>query len=47
MKSIVKFLTYFSALIIVSCIEPHDMLTVINSDGTCNREFTGKTIIHL
>ncbi|MDD5184032.1 MAG: hypothetical protein PHS84_02090 [Paludibacter sp.] len=43
MKSIVKFLTYFSALFIVSCIEPHDMLTVINSDGSCYREFTGKT----
>lgn len=40
MKSIIKFLTYFAILFVVSCVNPTDMLTVINSDGSCYREFT-------
>src|ERR1035437_6160348 len=43
MKSSVKFLTYFSILFIASCTDPTCMLTVINPDGSCYREFTGKS----
>jgi len=43
MKSIIKFLTYFAILFVVSCVNPTDMLTVIKSDGSCYREFTANT----
>ncbi|MFT3753931.1 MAG: hypothetical protein QM800_13985 [Paludibacter sp.] len=39
MKSIIKFLLSSCFLIVVSCGQPTDMLTVINSDGSCYREF--------
>ncbi|HEY5589811.1 MAG TPA: hypothetical protein VIK55_02225 [Paludibacter sp.] len=40
MKSVNKLLIYFVALFVVSCVNPTDMLTVINPDGSCYREFT-------
>ncbi|MDD4968443.1 MAG: hypothetical protein PHT07_03340 [Paludibacter sp.] len=40
MNSALKLLIYFAILFAVSCIHPNDMLTVINSDGSCYREFT-------
>ncbi len=40
MKTIVKFFLLVGAMFIVSCSQPTDMLTVINSDGSCSREFS-------
>jgi len=40
MKSIIKFIFYFLILLFVSCIQPIDMVTVINPNGSCYREFT-------
>ena len=40
MKSINKLLSYFAILFFASCTQPSDMLTVINSDGSCYREFS-------
>jgi hypothetical protein len=40
MNSTIKFLIYFFVLSVVSCTESTDMLTVINPDGSCYREFT-------
>jgi len=40
MSSILKLLFYFAILFVVSCTQPNDMLTVINSNGSCYREFT-------
>lgn len=42
MNSIIKFLFYFAVLFIVSCTESTDMVTGINSDGSCYREFNSK-----
>jgi hypothetical protein len=42
MNSTIKFLFYFAVLFVVSCTESTDMLTVINSDGSCYREFNSK-----
>ena len=39
MKSLVKLFLFFAVLFIASCTQPTDMLTVINSDGSCYREF--------
>lgn len=40
MNSTSKFLFYVAMLFVVSCTQPSDMLTVVNSDGSCYREFT-------
>ena len=40
MKSTVFHLLFIVALAVSSCSEPTDMLTVINADGSCYREFT-------
>jgi hypothetical protein len=40
MKSISNILIFFVVLFSVSCLEPTDMLTVINPDGSCYREFS-------
>lgn len=40
MKAIVKYLIFSVVLFTASCTEPTDMLTVINSDGSCYREFS-------
>ena len=37
---------YVAALFVVSCTEPSDMLTVINPDGSCYREFSANTQPH-
>ena len=42
MNSTIKFLFYVAILFVVSCKQPGDVLTVINSDGSCYREFTVK-----
>ncbi len=39
MKTTVFHLLFIVALAVSSCTEPTDMLTVINSDGSCYREF--------
>ena len=39
MKTTIKFLLYFSFLFVASCGQPTDMLTVVNADGSCYREF--------
>ena len=40
MNAIVKSLIFSVVLCTASCIEPTDMLTVINADGSCYREFS-------
>jgi len=40
MKSTVKYLICVAVLLVVSCTEPSDMLTVIKADGSCYREFS-------
>lgn len=40
MSSTIKYLIYVAVLFVVSCTQPSDMLTVINPDGSCYREFT-------
>jgi hypothetical protein len=40
MKPIIRLLLFFAVLFAASCSQPSDMLTVINSDGSCYREFT-------
>ncbi|MDP4238080.1 MAG: hypothetical protein Q8904_01240 [Bacteroidota bacterium] len=40
MNSTTKLLFYVAILFVVSCKQPSDMLTVINPDGSCYREFT-------
>jgi hypothetical protein len=42
MKTYLKILTLFVALCAVSCTEDTQMITVINPDGTCYREFTAE-----
>jgi len=39
MKSTTKILFYIAVMFVVSCAQPTEMLTVINSDGSCYREF--------
>jgi len=39
MNSALKLLIYSAILFAVSCSQPSDMLTVINPDGSCYREF--------
>lgn len=39
-----KILIYFALLFAVSCAEPTDMVTVINPDGSCYREFSSKVV---
>jgi hypothetical protein len=40
MKTMSKFLLFLSILFVVSCSQPSDMLTVLNPDGSCYREFS-------
>jgi hypothetical protein len=40
MKSTIKLLLFLGVLFATSCSQPTDMLTVINSDGSCYREFS-------
>lgn len=39
MKTAIKVLIFLFALITISCSDSSDMLTVINADGSCYREF--------
>jgi hypothetical protein len=40
MKTTIKILIFLTALVTISCSDSNDMLTVINADGSCYREFT-------
>jgi hypothetical protein len=40
MKSTIKIVLFLGILFVASCSQPTDILTVINPDGSCYREFT-------
>lgn len=42
MKTTIKILIFLAVMLIISCNDTNDMLTVINADGSCYREFTAK-----
>jgi len=45
MKTHTKILIFFATVCaLTSCIKPDDMLTVINPDGSCYKEFSNKTL---